>query len=180
MNYTTIILICTIVKELHKLRIFFSIIQFILYFFSDGIPNASNLTSSPQHPPLGGGNGIDSAETAAWEGFLNTNDINSFAIGLGTGAVVSELNPIAFNGFGAGTEWRVQIRPVFANNVVGQYYTLYQCMKLKGTAAAAPLAAAEEVTKELTASEPQDYQIFPWRLSRHKTYLEKLEVCVNA
>ena len=77
--------------------------QNILYFFSDGIPNASNLTSSPQHPPLGGGNGIDSAETAAWEGFLNTNDINSFAIGLGTGAVVSELNPIAFNGFGAGT-----------------------------------------------------------------------------
>jgi hypothetical protein len=77
--------------------------QNILYFFSDGIPNASNLTSSPQHPPLGGGNGIDSAETAAWEGFLNTNNINSFAIGLGTGAVVSELNPIAFNGFGAGT-----------------------------------------------------------------------------
>jgi hypothetical protein len=67
----------------------------------------------------------------------------------------------AANGFGAGTEWRVQIRPVFANNVVGQYYTLYQCMKLKGTAAAAPLAAADEVAKEFTASESQDYQIYP-------------------
>jgi hypothetical protein len=32
---------------------------------------------------------------------------------------------------------------------------------LKGTAAAAPLAAADEVAKEFTASEPQDYQIYP-------------------
>jgi hypothetical protein len=63
----------------------------------------------------------------------------------------------AANGFGAGTEWRVQIRPVFANNVVGQYYTLYQCMKLKGTAAAAPMADFSEEEKatgggEMTSS----------------------------
>ena len=51
------------------------------------------------------------------------------------------------NGFGPGTEWRVQVRPVFANGVVGQYYTNYQCLKLKGTAAAAPMEEYSEEEK---------------------------------
>ncbi len=47
-------------------------------------------------------------------------------------------------GFTSGTEWRVQVRPVFANNVVGQYYTNYQCMIFKGTLAAVPTVENEE------------------------------------
>jgi hypothetical protein len=42
-------------------------------------------------------------------------------------------------GFTPGTEWRVQVRPVFANNVVGNYGTDYQCMIFKGTLAAMPM-----------------------------------------
>jgi hypothetical protein len=51
-------------------------------------------------------------------------------------------------GFTSGTEWRVQVRPVFANNVVGQYYTNYQCMIFKGTLAAAPTIENEEAALE--------------------------------
>ncbi|MBM3428514.1 MAG: T9SS type A sorting domain-containing protein, partial [Bacteroidetes bacterium] len=47
-------------------------------------------------------------------------------------------------GFLAGTEWRVQIRPIFANGVVGSYGTNYQCMKFKGTLAAMPTIENEE------------------------------------
>ncbi len=51
-------------------------------------------------------------------------------------------------GFTPGTEWRVQVRPIFANNVVGQYYTNYQCMIFKGTLAAAPTIENEEMVNE--------------------------------
>jgi hypothetical protein len=53
----------------------------------------------------------------------------------------------AANGFGSGTEWRVQVRPIFANGIIGQYYTNYQCLKLKGTAAAAPMVEFSEEQK---------------------------------
>jgi hypothetical protein len=67
----------------------------------------------------------------------------------------------AANGFGSGTEWRVQVRPIFANNVVGQYYTNYQCVKLKGTAAAAPTIESSEETKELDLVNGSGLQVFP-------------------
>lgn len=51
--------------------------------------------------------------------------------------------PTATMGFTAGSEWRVQVRPVFANGVVGSYGTNYQCMKFKGTAAAMPTVEDE-------------------------------------
>ena len=47
-------------------------------------------------------------------------------------------------GFAAGTEWRVQIRPIFANGVVGSYGSNYQCMIFKGTLAAMPMVGGEE------------------------------------
>jgi hypothetical protein len=42
-------------------------------------------------------------------------------------------------GFTPGTEWRVKIRPVFPNDVHGDYGTDEQCLKFKGAFAAAPL-----------------------------------------
>jgi hypothetical protein len=66
----------------------------------------------------------------------------------------------AANGFGSGTEWRVQVRPIFANNVVGQYYTNYQCVKLKGTAAAAPTIESSEEEKSLITS-ANSWKMFP-------------------
>jgi hypothetical protein len=57
-------------------------------------------------------------------------------------------------GFTAGTEWRVQVRPIFANNVVGNYGTDYQCLKFRGTAAAMPTI---EVEDEKLAEKNLDY-----------------------
>ena len=70
------------------------------YFLSDGQPNESIVTSSPNHG-FGGNAGISGSETTAWEGFLNTNHIDSFALGMGSGAVETELDPIAYNGITA-------------------------------------------------------------------------------
>ncbi|MEQ1488662.1 MAG: type I secretion C-terminal target domain-containing protein, partial [Methylotenera sp.] len=75
--------------------------QNISYFFSDGIPNLgdgnesqlSNTTISIAD------RGISVAEEAVWTGFLNTNQIKSFAIGMGLNlADVTHLNPIAYDG----------------------------------------------------------------------------------
>ncbi|EDY37958.1 structural toxin protein RtxA [Cyanobium sp. PCC 7001] len=77
----------------------------VLYFFSDGVPNENDISGTgPGNGSLGGGDGIDSSEETTWENFLNTNNIASFAIGLGNGVNASNLNPIAYNGFGSGTE----------------------------------------------------------------------------
>ena len=51
---------------------------------------------------------------------------------------IRDFVPTASMGFTAGSEWRVQIRPIFANNVVGSYGSDYQCLIFKGTAAAMP------------------------------------------
>jgi hypothetical protein len=42
-------------------------------------------------------------------------------------------------GFLPGTEWRVKIRPVFPNDVHGDYGLDEQCIKFKGSFAAAPI-----------------------------------------
>jgi Bacterial Ig domain/RTX calcium-binding nonapeptide repeat (4 copies) len=57
------------------------------YFFSDGVPNQPT-----------GSEGINAAEQAAWEAFLRTNDIKSYAIGIGTGVTTGPLEPIGYDG----------------------------------------------------------------------------------
>ncbi|WP_234915631.1 retention module-containing protein [Aeromonas caviae] len=83
--------------------------QNVSYFMSDGLPNANSLSGTPATVPdgnnsLGGGNGIDgdgttlSGETKDWADFLTANNINSYALGMGSGATQSALDPIAYNG----------------------------------------------------------------------------------
>ncbi|WP_298603494.1 Ig-like domain-containing protein, partial [uncultured Zoogloea sp.] len=59
--------------------------QNIAYFLSDGIPSIDLWHVSP-------------AEEASWKGFLSTNQITSFALGMGSNADQGPLNPIAYNG----------------------------------------------------------------------------------
>ncbi|MEZ5922756.1 MAG: DUF5801 repeats-in-toxin domain-containing protein [Hyphomicrobiaceae bacterium] len=64
--------------------------QNVSYFLSDGQPTA---------PP--GDVGLDAAEQAAWEAFVDTNNIVSFSLGMGTGinaTATAELDKIAYNG----------------------------------------------------------------------------------
>lgn len=61
--------------------------QSVSYFLSDGAPTIGS-----------GGVGISGSEEAAWKNFLNANDIVSYAIGVGSGAVQSALNPVAWDG----------------------------------------------------------------------------------
>jgi Ca2+-binding RTX toxin-like protein/uncharacterized protein YegL len=69
-------------------------VQNVVYFVSDGDP-----TSSSSWPSLGDqGDGIQPTEENVWTTFLKNNDINSFAIGIGTGINVTNLNPVAYNG----------------------------------------------------------------------------------
>ena len=58
--------------------------QNIAYFLSDGQPNT--------------GTAIGAGDEAAWKGFLQSNQITSFALGMGTGATQAPLDPIAYNG----------------------------------------------------------------------------------
>jgi hypothetical protein len=55
-----------------------------------------------------------------------------------------DIYTLAGYGFIPGSEWRVKIRPVFANNVHGDYGTDEQCLKFKGALAAAPLIDENE------------------------------------
>jgi large repetitive protein len=76
--------------------------QNISYFFSDGNPNradGSTTTLSNVGSSVGPDNGIQVAEEAIWTDFLKTNEIKSYAIGMGSGITdVSYLNPIAYDG----------------------------------------------------------------------------------
>ncbi|WP_241872444.1 DUF5801 repeats-in-toxin domain-containing protein [Aeromonas hydrophila] len=83
--------------------------QNVSYFMSDGEPNANALSGSSATVPdgnnsLGGGDGIDgdgttlTGEAKDWADFLKANDINSFALGMGSGSTASALDPIAYNG----------------------------------------------------------------------------------
>ncbi|WP_253860404.1 retention module-containing protein [Aeromonas sp. CU5] len=83
--------------------------QNVSYFMSDGLPNENELSGGPATVPdgdnsLGGGDGISgdgvtlSGEAKDWADFLTANNINSFALGMGSGATQSALDPIAYNG----------------------------------------------------------------------------------
>jgi hypothetical protein len=50
-----------------------------------------------------------------------------------------DIYTLAAYGFLPGSEWRVKVRPVFPNNVHGDYGSDEQCMKFKGSFAAAPI-----------------------------------------
>jgi hypothetical protein len=70
--------------------------------------------------------------------------------------------PTAPMGFTAGSEWRVQVRPIFANNITGNYEDDYQCMKFKGTAAAMPTVEDEdELFKDLNPMDEMSLVLFP-------------------
>ncbi|MCB1790961.1 MAG: retention module-containing protein, partial [Gammaproteobacteria bacterium] len=65
--------------------------QNVSYFFSDGEPNSPN-----------GSAGINAQEETEWRDFLVSNEINSFAIGIGSGLSSADpINPIAYDGQGA-------------------------------------------------------------------------------
>ncbi|MGY3856948.1 retention module-containing protein [Aeromonas intestinalis] len=76
--------------------------QNVSYFMSDGLPNANNVSNSATVPDgsnsFGDGNGISTANEKDWTDFLKANNINSFALGMGSGATQSALDPIAYNG----------------------------------------------------------------------------------
>ncbi|NHQ87481.1 type I secretion C-terminal target domain-containing protein, partial [Iodobacter sp. HSC-16F04] len=85
--------------------------QNIAYFFSDGAPNP--------------GLGLDAGETLTWTNFLNAKDINSLALGLGTGVTATNLNPLAYNGTGSGSEANAiivtdlaQLPPILRDTIV--------------------------------------------------------------
>jgi len=59
----------------------------VSYFMSDGLPNEPS-----------GSAGMSASEESAWTSFLSAHDIDSFALGMGTGAVPSALDPLSFNG----------------------------------------------------------------------------------
>ena len=85
-------------------------VQNVAYFLSDGEPtegdgNTSALVNSvnPNNNLAAADGGIQVAEEGTWTQFVNTNNINSFALGMGSGATLSALSPIAFDGRGAGS-----------------------------------------------------------------------------
>ncbi len=60
----------------------------VAYFLSDNNPNEP-----------AGSIGVNAAEEAAWKDFLRANDINAFALGVGTGGIdPAQLHPIAYDG----------------------------------------------------------------------------------
>ncbi|UVM57381.1 retention module-containing protein [Pseudomonas sp. B21-012] len=58
--------------------------QNIVYFFSDGAPTSGHAITAPRE--------------AAWETFLDSNGIKSYAIGLGSGVNAGNLNPLSYDG----------------------------------------------------------------------------------
>ena len=89
--------------------------QSVSYFMTDGQPtygaesnggppwdqfdgdlqgNGNDVNSSPD-------NGIQAEEEAEWKTFLEDNDIKSYALGMGTGSVQAQLEPIAYDGASA-------------------------------------------------------------------------------
>jgi Mg-chelatase subunit ChlD len=102
--------------------------QNVSYFFSDGRPTYGSGTTSTlvgtspnsTSPTVNGtgwdqtgsDTGIQAAEQTTWQNFVNTNDIKSYAIGIGTGLVAADqtyLNPIAYNGIGTGADTNATI-----------------------------------------------------------------------
>ena len=91
--------------------------QNVSYFFSDGEPTYSDNNVNTLSDTNGTANnnndeGIQAAEEAIWTNFLNTNDIKSYALGIGTGLPANAqtlLNPIAYDGTGTGTNTNASI-----------------------------------------------------------------------
>ncbi|MBU1237115.1 MAG: type I secretion C-terminal target domain-containing protein, partial [Gammaproteobacteria bacterium] len=74
-------------------------VQNVLYFLSDGAPtrgdgNAALLLNASSNADTG----IQGAEETIWTNFLTTNNINAYAIGLGTGVTTSAMDPVAYDG----------------------------------------------------------------------------------
>ena len=82
--------------------------QSVSYFISDGAPTVRtnwddySTYGTPGYgstwPNWGTDNGINSNEENGWEAWLKNNDVISYAIGLGTGVNVGNLNPVAYDG----------------------------------------------------------------------------------
>jgi Mg-chelatase subunit ChlD len=80
----------------------------VSYFLSDGVPTLSSDYPDPQDNNGGRtdtnlGDGIDSTEQAAWQAFVDSNDIKSHAVAIGDNVGDEYLEPIAYDGE-AGTE----------------------------------------------------------------------------
>ncbi|KKM62340.1 hypothetical protein LCGC14_1522660, partial [marine sediment metagenome] len=67
----------------------------VSYFLSDGEPNVTDDNSGAT---FGNTPGIDASEQASWEAFLSANGIKSHALGMGSDAVKSALEPISYDG----------------------------------------------------------------------------------
>jgi hypothetical protein len=77
--------------------------QNVGYFISDGLPNGGTSWAGVTYSQGNAANeGIQIDEQLKWEQFLNTSDIRMFA--LGTGGTLTALNPVAYNGMGAGAQ----------------------------------------------------------------------------
>ena len=63
----------------------------VSYFLSDGNPDPAS-------------QGLDNAEEALWTTFLNNNDIQQFALGMGGAITADQLNRVAYDGRGPGTD----------------------------------------------------------------------------
>lgn len=76
--------------------------QNIGYFFSDGDPTRGSGTTSTlvdTGSNTGADEGIQAAEETIWRNFLNTNQVKTFAVGMGSGVTdISFLQPIAYDG----------------------------------------------------------------------------------
>ncbi|HHV48937.1 MAG TPA: type I secretion C-terminal target domain-containing protein, partial [Rhodocyclaceae bacterium] len=70
----------------------------VSYFLTDGAPNAGTDWSEISGNQTTAG--IQANEEAVWKGFLESNQINSFAYGMGSGATTGQMNPVAYDGVG--------------------------------------------------------------------------------
>jgi hypothetical protein len=59
-------------------------VQNVAYFISDGAPDS--------------GSGVGTTLQNTWESFLRTNDITSYALGIGANVTTGPLDPVAYNG----------------------------------------------------------------------------------
>ncbi|WP_421202380.1 immunoglobulin-like domain-containing protein [Aeromonas enteropelogenes] len=96
----------------------------VAYFLSDGVPNKPDYDD-----------GINRSEQRDWESFLANNKITAYAVGMGSGARISALESIAFNGADASkpvdafvaeneSELASQLQETVAPSVIGNLLTV--------------------------------------------------------
>jgi len=80
-------------------------LQNVAYFLTDGAPNANDgdVTALINRGTSNGGadQGIQSGEESIWTQFLTANNINSIALGVGSGlstTQMAQIDPVAYNG----------------------------------------------------------------------------------